>query len=70
MVKQGPPLTAEQTRVLRVEGGCWLKGFREASGLSQRQLHVLVALEFPRTIISAIEMGRTSIATEKNEVCS
>lgn len=70
MVKQAPPFTADQTRRLRIEGSFWLKCLREAEGLSQRQLHVLVAPSSPRTVISGIEIGRSSIPIEQYEVWS
>lgn len=59
--------TAEQMLALRKEGGRWLKARREAAGLSQRQLHALVAPTSPRTIVSSIENGRLSIPTERYE---
>lgn len=67
MIEESQVPPAEQMLALRQEGGRWLKAKRKACGLSQRQLHALVAPTSPRTIISSIENGRLSIPTERYE---
>src|SRR5690554_3829489 len=42
---------------LRQEAGSWLRGLREAAGLSQRELAKAVGIEY-YTFISQIESGR------------
>jgi transcriptional regulator with XRE-family HTH domain len=53
-------LTSDSVRELRREGGRYLRELREAAGLSQRQLAVLLGIEF-YTFISQIETGRGRI---------
>lgn len=54
------------TRELRWRGGRWLRGLREAAGLSQLDLARLTAVEY-YTFISQIESGRGRIPPERYE---
>lgn len=51
---------------LRKEAGTWLRGRREAVGLSQRELAVKVGFEY-YTFISQIEAGRGRVPAERYE---
>jgi transcriptional regulator with XRE-family HTH domain len=48
---------SDETFRLRQEAGQWLRGLREAAGLSQRELARVVAIDY-YTFISQIESGR------------
>lgn len=58
--KQTDRLTGE----LRREAGKWLKELRDARGISQRQLAVLVGTEY-YTFISQLETGRGRIPPDR-----
>lgn len=58
--KQADRLTVE----LRREAGKWLKGLREARGLSQRELAAMVGTEY-YTFISQLETGRGRIPPDR-----
>lgn len=47
----------------RKEGGAWLRGLREAAGLSQRELSKALGLE-NHGIVSQIESGRIRMASD------
>ncbi len=49
-----------ETQELRIAAGMWLKGLREAAGLSQKSLSHLLNLEY-YTFISQLENGRGRI---------
>lgn len=49
-----------ETQELRIAAGIWLKGLREASGISQKSLSHLLDLEY-YTFISQLENGRGRI---------
>lgn len=51
---------------LRQEAGHWLKGLREATGLSQRQFAAKVGVDY-YTFISQIEAGRGRIPPDRYE---
>jgi transcriptional regulator with XRE-family HTH domain len=57
---------ASEAAQLRREAGRWLKGLREAKGLSQRELARRLAIEY-YTFISQIESGRGRIPPERYE---
>ena len=52
---------------LRQEAGAWLKGLREATGLSQRQFAGRLGFEY-YTFISQIEAGRGRIPPDRYEL--
>lgn len=49
---------------LRKEAGKYLKGLREAAGLTQQELAKLVGLEY-YTFVSQVENGKTRVPPEK-----
>lgn len=49
---------------LRKEGGRWLRGLREAAGLSQRELAAKIGAEY-YTFISQLETGRGRIPPDR-----
>jgi transcriptional regulator with XRE-family HTH domain len=51
-------------KLLRQQGGAWLKSLREARGLSQRQLASKVSVEY-YTFISQIESGKGRVPVER-----
>tara|TARA_Y100000766_G_C18868283_1_gene586940 strand:+ start:374 stop:712 length:339 start_codon:yes stop_codon:yes gene_type:complete len=51
-------------KLLRQQGGAWLKSLREARGLSQRQLASRVSVEY-YTFISQIESGKGRVPAER-----
>lgn len=51
---------------LRQEAGLWLKGLREARGLTQRQLAAAVGVDY-YTFISQVEAGRGRIPPDRYE---
>jgi transcriptional regulator with XRE-family HTH domain len=55
---------SEYVLKLRQESGKWLRGKREAAGLSQRQLAEKVGFEF-YTFVSQIESGRGRVPPER-----
>ena len=57
-------LQDEARQKLRVEGGAWLRGRREAAGLSQRELAKRVDVAY-YTFVSQIESGRGRIPTDR-----
>lgn len=57
-------LDSEGVQELRREGGRLLKELREARGLSQRQLAILVGAEY-YTFISQLETGRGRIPPDR-----
>ncbi|KUO57037.1 MAG: Cro/Cl family transcriptional regulator [Alphaproteobacteria bacterium BRH_c36] len=56
-----------QTQELRKSAGKWLRGLREAQGLSQRELAHQVGVEY-YTFISQLETGRGRIPPDKYRV--
>jgi transcriptional regulator with XRE-family HTH domain len=59
--------SAQQTRKLRRQAGCWLRELREKRGLSQRQLAQKVGAEH-YTFISQLETGRGRIPPDRYRV--
>lgn len=57
-------LASEEVQELRREGGRWLRGLREARGLSQRQLAALIGAEY-YTFVSQLETGRGRIPPDR-----
>jgi transcriptional regulator with XRE-family HTH domain len=59
------PAKAAQTKVLRQQAGRWLKGAREAAGLTQAELAERVGLRY-YTFVSQVEsgLGRLPIETQ------
>src|SRR3954469_15413917 len=60
----GNQLQTDQIKELRKEGGKWLKGLREAAGLSQAALAQLLEMEF-YSFISQLENGRGRIPPDR-----
>jgi len=58
-----PHKTAEGIHELRREAGRWLRGLREAKGLSQRDLAQMTGTEY-YTFVSQLETGRGRIPPE------
>jgi len=59
--------SSEEVMELRREGGQWLKGLREATGLSQRQFAAKVGVEY-FTFISQLETGHGRIPPDRYRV--
>jgi transcriptional regulator with XRE-family HTH domain len=59
------PAKAAQTKVLRQQAGRWLKGAREAAGLTQAELAERVGLRY-YTFVSQVEsgLGRLPVETQ------
>ena len=59
------PAKAAQTKILRQQAGRWLKGAREAAGLTQAELADQVGLRY-YTFVSQVEsgLGRLPIETQ------
>ena len=57
-------LSSSEVMELRREAGLWLRGLREARGLSQRGLAELVGAEY-YTFISQLESGRGRIPPDR-----
>ena len=60
-------LATEEVQILRREGGRYLRELREARGLSQRQLALLLNLDF-YTFVSQIETGRGRIPPDSYRI--
>jgi transcriptional regulator with XRE-family HTH domain len=60
-------LASDAVRELRQEGGRYIRGLREAAGLSQRQLAAKVGIEV-YSFISQIETGRGRIPSDSYRV--
>jgi transcriptional regulator with XRE-family HTH domain len=60
-------LSSEQVVKSRCEGGQWLRGLREARGLSQRQLADKVGIDY-YTFISQLETGHGRIPPDRYRV--
>jgi transcriptional regulator with XRE-family HTH domain len=60
------PAKAAQTKLLRQQAGRWLKGAREAAGLTQAELAERVGLRY-YTFVSQVEsgLGRLPIETQR-----
>ena len=56
--------SAVEVQDLRREGGRWLKGLRDAAGLSQRELASAVGADY-YTFISQLETGRGRIPPDR-----
>ncbi len=56
--------STEHAKKLRKEAGIWLKGLREAAGLTQMELARAVGYDY-YTFVSAIEIGKSRIPPEK-----
>jgi transcriptional regulator with XRE-family HTH domain len=61
-----PQSRDDTTQALRKEAGTWLRGLREAAGLSQRDLSDKVGFDY-YTFISQIEAGRGKVPPERYE---
>lgn len=57
-------LATEEVQDLRREGGRWLRDLREARGLSQRQMAILIGAEY-YTLVSQIETGRGRVPPDR-----
>ena len=57
----------ESIKLLRQEAGKWLRGLREARGLSQRELATKIGVDY-YVFISQIEAGRGRVPPDRYEV--